>query len=159
YTDHIFTDGTITFIENGVVQQDANGNVRVPQIGGQQGKAGFGPSPNSSTPHVIVEFQIALSANQTVLNGGYSPDPQFWSSDPPPPPPPPCDPNSLTTIPVLVNIYQGSGVTSAQALQYVRGASSILQGDFNNRVRLNPVIDQTGLAGGQMNFADRQAAR
>jgi hypothetical protein len=66
YTDHIFTDGTITFIENGVVQHDANGNTRVHAIGGQQGQAGFGRSPNSSTPHVIVEFQIALSANQTV---------------------------------------------------------------------------------------------
>jgi hypothetical protein len=89
YTDHIFTDGTITFLENGIVQPDANGNARVSEIGGQRGKVGFGPAPNSSTPHVIAEFQIALSANQTVLNGGYSPDPQFWSSDPPTPPPPP----------------------------------------------------------------------
>ena len=84
YTDHIFTDGTIVFIENGVVQQDASGAVRVTTIGGQAGKVGFGPSPNSPTPHVIAEFQIALSANQQVVNGGYSPDPQFWTSDPPP---------------------------------------------------------------------------
>jgi hypothetical protein len=89
YTDQIFPDGTITFLENGVVQHDASGNTRVTSIGGQQGQAGFGPSPNASIPHVIAEFQIALSANQTVLNGGYSPDPQFWTSDPPPPPPPP----------------------------------------------------------------------
>ena len=86
YSDHIFTDGTITFLENGVVQSDAQGNTRVQSIGGQEGKAGFGTSPNSSTPHVIVEFQITLSANQSVLNGGYSPDPQFWTSDPPQPP-------------------------------------------------------------------------
>jgi hypothetical protein len=86
YDVHVFTDGTITFFENGIVQADANGNARVQTIGGQTGQAGFGPSPNSSTPHVIAEFQIALSAHQSIVNGGYSPDPLFWSSDPPPPP-------------------------------------------------------------------------
>jgi hypothetical protein len=92
YSVHIFTDGTITFLENGEVQSDANGNTRVTEIGGQRGQVGFGTSPNSGTPHVIAEFQITLSANQTVLNGGYSPDPQFWTSDPPAPPPTPPQP-------------------------------------------------------------------
>jgi hypothetical protein len=51
YTDQIFPNGTITFVENGVVQHDTNGNVRVASIGGQQGQAGF------------AEFQIALSSS------------------------------------------------------------------------------------------------
>ena len=159
YEVHIFTDGTITFLENGVVQHDDNGNIRVREIGGQQGQVGFGPSPNSSTPHVMAEFQITLSANQTVLNGGYSPDPLFWSSDPSPPPPPPCPPDTFTSVPVLINIYQGSGVTPAQAMQYVRDANTILRNALNNAVNLVPVIDQTGLPGGQMSITDRSAAR
>jgi hypothetical protein len=159
YTDHIYTDGTITFLENGVLQKDASGNARVQTIGGQQGQVGFGTSPNSNTPHVIAEFQIALSANQQVVNGGYSPDPLFWSSDPPPPPPPPCPPNTTTTIPVLINNYQGSGVTDAQAMQYVRDASNIYSTDFNNMVTLVPMMDQTGLPGGTMDRDARNAAR
>jgi hypothetical protein len=132
YEVHIFTDGTITFLENGVVQRDDNGNIRVSEIGGQQGKAGFGTSPNSSTPHVMAEFQITLSANQTVLNGGYSPDPLFWSSDPPPPPPPPCPPNQFTTIPITVNLLNNSGLTPAQAAQVVSEASDLLNGANSN---------------------------
>lgn len=93
YNVHIFTDGTIIFLENGVVQADASGKIRVAEIGGQRGKAGFGPSPNSATPHLIVEFQIQLTDAGVVLNGGYSPDPQFWSSDPPR-----CDVASLSPI-------------------------------------------------------------
>jgi hypothetical protein len=136
------------------VQTDANGNARVHTIGGQQGQVGFGPSPNSSTPHVIVEFQIALSANQTVLNGGYSPDPQFWSSDPPPPP---CPTNQFTTIPVYITNFQGSQVSNAQAVQYVMDADSILAGAFNNQIHLVPVFSNPSpLPGGQFTTDDQE---
>src|SRR6267378_4471413 len=81
YNLHIFTDGTIAFIEDGVVQPPG----RAQLIEGMRGAVGFGPSPNCSFNHVVAEFQIELSAA-----GGhsYSPDPLFWSSLIPPPPPP-----------------------------------------------------------------------
>lgn len=86
YVIHIFTDGTIIFIEDGQVQQDESGQARVAEIEGQRGKVGFGPSPNSPMPHVIAEFEIKLSAAaQLIVDGAYSPDPLFWSSDPPRP--------------------------------------------------------------------------
>lgn len=84
YSVHIFTDGTLVFLQNGEPQEASDGTIRTPEIAGQRGKVGFGPSPNSAVPHVIVEFEIALSSAVTVLNGGYSPDPQFWGSSPPP---------------------------------------------------------------------------
>lgn len=89
YVIHIFTDGTIIFIEDGEVEHDEEGNVRSVEIEGQRGDVGFGPSPNSAVPHVMAEFEIKLSAAAAlVVDGAYSPDPQFWSSDPPPTPPP-----------------------------------------------------------------------
>lgn len=86
YVIHVFTDGTIIFIEDGVPQQDENGEIRVEEIEGQRGTVGFGTSPNSEVPHVIVEFQIGLTAAGADFAGAYSPDPQFWSSTPPRPP-------------------------------------------------------------------------
>ena len=44
YTDNIFTDGTLIFFENNVLQHDANGNVRVSAIGGELGPATNPPS-------------------------------------------------------------------------------------------------------------------
>jgi hypothetical protein len=81
YSIHVFSDGTIIFIENGVPQRDATGHTRVQTIDGQRGKAGFGASPNCSFNHLIVEFQIELTAA-----GGhsYSPDPIFWGGTDPP---------------------------------------------------------------------------
>jgi hypothetical protein len=57
--------------------------------------AGFGTSPNSTTPHVLAEFQVPLTPGPPTA---YSPDPLFWGvtvppnppQPPPPPPPPPC---------------------------------------------------------------------
>jgi hypothetical protein len=90
YALHLFTDGTLTFFEDGVLQPPG----RTPLVEGQRGHVGFGPSPNCPFDHVTAEFEIELS-----VAGGhsYSPDPLFWSSTtpttaPPPPPPPPPPP-------------------------------------------------------------------
>ncbi len=91
YVIHVFNDKTIIFFENGI----ENPAGRAAVVEGQRGAAGFGPSPNCSFNHLIVEFQVPLSAAGG--GGTYSPDPLFWSSDilfppvttPPPPPPPP----------------------------------------------------------------------
>ncbi len=81
YVIHIFNDNTIIFFENGVLQPPGRSTV----VDGLQGAAGFGPSPNCSFNHLIVEFQVPLSAAGG--GGTYSPDPLFWSSNVPPPPP------------------------------------------------------------------------
>jgi hypothetical protein len=94
YNIHIFTDGTIIWMLNGRAQTDATGHSRVREIDGQRGSAGFGTSPNCAFNHLIVEFQIELSAA-----GGhsYSPDPIFWGGTAPPPALPPCPPAGNTT--------------------------------------------------------------
>jgi len=74
YVIHIFTDGTIIFFENGVIQ----GPGRDALVEGQRGDVGFGTSPNCAFDHVIAEFQVELTA---AGGGSYSPDPLFWSSD------------------------------------------------------------------------------
>jgi hypothetical protein len=53
---------------------------------GIAGAIGFGPSPNSSVPHLRVELQVPLIPGGATV---YSPDPLFWSASVPPPPPPP----------------------------------------------------------------------
>jgi hypothetical protein len=83
YVIHIFTDGTIVFKENGNVQATSAGEVRVPEIEGQRGRTGFGPSPRCPFDHVFAEFEIKLSVTGVALDGGYSPDPQFWSAEAP----------------------------------------------------------------------------
>src|SRR5712664_3167446 len=45
YVVHIFSDGTIIFLENGVPKTNVAGTMRVPSIAGQRGAVGFGPSP------------------------------------------------------------------------------------------------------------------
>jgi hypothetical protein len=98
YNIHLFTDKTIVFIEDGIVQPPG----RTQLIEGMRGAVGFGPSPNCAFNHVIGEFQIELSAA-----GGhsYSPDPLFWSSfippSPPTPPPPPSGPQILSVVPSM----------------------------------------------------------
>ena len=42
------------------------------------GAVGFGTSPNSSTPHLIAEFE--LSVDNGTSDGLYSPEPAFWSA-------------------------------------------------------------------------------
>jgi len=82
YTVHVFANRTIVFLENGVVQTDGAGRSRVTTIDGQRGDAGFGPSPTCAFNHLVVEYQIDLTAA-----GGhsYSPDPIYWSGTPPDP--------------------------------------------------------------------------
>ena len=91
YNLHLFTNGTIVFVEDGVVRPPG----RAQLIEGMRGAVGFGPSPNCSFNHVIAEFQIELSAA-----GGhsYSPDPIFWSSVVPPQPTPTPPPHSGVQI-------------------------------------------------------------
>src|SRR2546425_6223098 len=86
YVVHIFTDGTMVFIENGVPKGPATGPepYRVSTIEGMKGQAGFGPSPNCPTNHVMAEFQIPLSA---AGGDSYSPDPLYWSASVPDQPP------------------------------------------------------------------------
>lgn len=105
YSVHIFSDGTIIFLENGQVQS-VNGQTRVPQIQGQRGRVGFGASPTCPSNHVIAEFQIPLQSAGSLTAGfdtTYSPDPLFWTGNVPPPPPPlpPC-PTSGSTTPVTL---------------------------------------------------------
>jgi hypothetical protein len=83
YNNHLFTDGTMIFTKNGVPQVGTDGATRTASIEGQRGHVGFGPSPNCPFDHVIAEFEIKLGATGFTGNGGYSPDPQFWSSTPP----------------------------------------------------------------------------
>lgn len=90
YVVHVFNDGTIVFFRNGVVQKTAEGESRVSEIEGLRGQVGFGPSPACAFDHVRAEFEIKLSATNIVVNGAYSPDPLWWSSDVPEEPEIPC---------------------------------------------------------------------
>jgi hypothetical protein len=146
YSVHIFTDGTIVFFDTGQAQS-IGGQTRVPTINGLRGKAGFGASPNCQTRHVIVEFQIPLEKAGSLVSGTpYSPDPLFWTSSPPPPPPVnPC-PSGSTQVPILVNIFPGTNISTQDIDNIINGANNI----FNN--------DHTGVCGGfansniQLNF-------
>lgn len=73
YALRLYTDGTIEFLENGILQSPGRAAV----VEGQRGKVGFGRSLNCAYDHIISEFEIELSAA-----GGhsYSPDPLFWTS-------------------------------------------------------------------------------
>jgi len=120
YTEHIFADGTLIFIEDGVLQTNAQGEFRLEEIDGQRGHAGFGPSPNCPSDHVIVEFQIILD---TAGGDSYSPDPSFWGATPPEPPD--CE-NGETRVPVKVNVLPGVSITDAQIVRIMSGTNGIL---------------------------------
>lgn len=82
YDISIFGDGQMQVLQQG--QPTPPGHI--------VGAAGFGTSPKSSTPHVMAELQVPLSAGPPST---YSPDPLFWGAsipptNPPPPPPPSC---------------------------------------------------------------------
>lgn len=81
YDIYIYGNGTMQVLQQG--QPTPAGSI--------VGAAGFGASPNSSTPHVIAELQVPLAAG--LPPSTYSPDPLFWSATVPPttpPPPAPC---------------------------------------------------------------------
>jgi hypothetical protein len=137
YSVHVFADGTIIFFENGAPQRDEQGRLRVREIEGQRGDAGFGPSPRCAFDHVIVEFEIKLTATELELNGGYSPDPIFWGAEPPNRPPVAADDtekleNGTVDVPVLGNDFDSDGsldpssVTIAAAPS--KGTASIAAG-------------------------------
>jgi len=109
YVIHIFTDGTIMFFENGVLQPPG----RATEVEGQRGAVGFGVSPNCSVPHVIAEFEIKLAAANPQVNGGYSPDPLFWSSFVPPPPPTPTPTPAPSPTPAQKTEQQRTALNDA----------------------------------------------
>jgi hypothetical protein len=122
YVLHLFSDGTIAFVEDGLVQLPGRAAV----VDGMRGKVGFGRSPNCAFDHVIAEFQVPLS----ITGSSYSPDPLFWgASAPPPPPPRECLPGQIE-VPVLVNVLTGvtggAAASNASIEQMVRDASNIL---------------------------------
>jgi|GEM_PF-646522 len=146
YVIHVFTDGTIMFFENGILEPPG----RAPLVEGQRGRVGFGPSAKCPVPHVSAEFEIKLSAANVILDGAYSPDPIFWGSAPPPSPtPPPCAKNEFTTIPVVINILNNAGVTPAEARTFVNDASSILDNAHASmNVHLQIMAINTGVTEG-----------
>jgi Dockerin type I domain len=78
YDIYILANGTVQILQQG--QPTPPGHIIA--------AAGFGASPNSSTPHVTAELQVPLVAGPPST---YSPDPLYWSASlPPTPPPPPC---------------------------------------------------------------------
>ena len=109
YAIHVFSDATIIFFENGKTVPDPSGKVRTHEVEGQNGDAGFGPSPTCSADHLIVEFAIKLTATGLKLNGGYSPDPIFWGATPSKVPPTAADDegdlkdNSSVSVNVVAN--------------------------------------------------------
>ncbi|HEV2988278.1 MAG TPA: nidogen-like domain-containing protein [Candidatus Angelobacter sp.] len=155
YNIHIFTDGTIIFIENGQVQS-VNGQRRVPEIQGQRGKVGFGPSPTCQFNHVIAEFQIPLTSAGSLtaqFDTTYSPDPLFWTSNVPPPPPqlPPCpsagstSPVTLPQVnaPVKLKLKDYRVIYGQLQLQFTsNGTSAAAQCAVNSNVGSLPVLFQ-----------------
>lgn len=117
YVLHIFTDGTIIFIEDGVIQPPGRAAV----VHGMRGKVGFGKSLSCAFDHVIAEFQVPLS----ITGSSYSPDPLFWSASPPPPPPDTCSATDVT-VPLLVNVLKGVTVSDSAIQEMVQRANGIL---------------------------------
>ena len=127
YVIHAFSDGRIIFLENGELQTTEEGAFRVSEIEGQRGHVGFGPSPSCPVPHVMTEFEIKLTSSGAILNGTYSPDPLFWSSDVPPandedrePPLPPC-PDPGARVPVTLSQVVAPVRTSVKPYQVIYG--------------------------------------
>src|SRR5260370_22261960 len=87
YDVFIPASGPISVLENG----------QPTPAGSFVGGAGFGTSPNSSTPHVTAELQVPLGPG--LPPGVYSPDPIFWGAAPPTPTPTPSPSPSPTPTP------------------------------------------------------------
>ncbi|HEX6901892.1 MAG TPA: nidogen-like domain-containing protein [Thermoanaerobaculia bacterium] len=128
YVLHLFSDGTLIFLENGEVQTHEQGERRVTEIEGQRAALGFGPTPNCPFDHAFAEFEIKLSATEIQVNGAYSPDPLFWSSSPPPEPE--CKKGEMK-IPMLINVLKGVTITDDQIKSLVK--------------EMNEVLDQAGM--------------
>jgi hypothetical protein len=78
YDVNIFGNGTMSILQQG----------KPAPAGRITSAIGYGVSPNSTTPHVMAELQVPLTAGPPST---YSPDPLYWSASlPPSPPPDPC---------------------------------------------------------------------
>jgi hypothetical protein len=117
YVIHIFTDGTIIFIEDSVVQPPGRAQV----VHEMRGQVGFGKSPNCDFDHVVAEFQVPLS----ITGSSYSPDPLFWAASSPPPTPPPCLFGAIT-VPVIINVLEHVTVSDTALQDMLGGANSIM---------------------------------
>ena len=85
---------------------------------------GFGPSPNSSTPHLMAELQVPLSAGPPST---YSPDPLFWNATiPPTPPPPPCPTDPGKTYNTCVKAELANAQATAGNTAAVLGAAGAI---------------------------------
>ena len=97
YNVHLFADGTIIFIEDGVPHPDG----RAHEVEGQRGAVSFGPSANCPFNHVIAEYQIEL---EEAGGHSYSPDPLFWGSSIPQSPPAPLSGVGFSFKPPLARV-------------------------------------------------------
>jgi hypothetical protein len=88
------------------------------------GAAGFGVSPNSTTPHVMAELQVPLIAGPPST---YSPDPLFWGATlPPTPPPDPCPTDPGKTYNRCVKADLNNAIANANDAAAVAGAAGAL---------------------------------
>ena len=117
YVIHIFTDGTIIFIEDSVVQPPGRAQV----VHEMRGKVGFGKSPNCDFDHIVAEFQVPLS----ITGSSYSPDPLFWAASSPPPTPPPCPANSIR-LPVMINVLDNVAISDSALHEMISEANIIM---------------------------------
>jgi len=74
---------SIIILKDGVVFDPSDPS----PLGGEdsiEGKAGFGPSPNSAVPHNMFELEVLFDGSDPTLNGHnhgqYSPDPSHWGA-------------------------------------------------------------------------------
>jgi len=85
YDVYIYGDGQTSILQQG--KPAPNGRISA--------AAGFGLSPNSTTPHVMAELQVPLTVGPPST---YSDDPLYWSAALPTPPPPPDPPSCPVTV-------------------------------------------------------------
>lgn len=109
----------------GLVEVKINNVVQNPMPSGVAGIAGFGPSPNNLTPHVLAEFQIGLeAAGFTSEECCYSPDPAWWGSTAPPNPIGECIPTEIIRLD-LIGINQLNGDRKCE-LQSSQSATAVI---------------------------------
>src|SRR5262249_21222678 len=71
----------------------------------------------------------------------------------------PCPPDTYTTIPIHIIIYEASGVTQDEAFQYVNDANSIYQRVFDGHITLIPEFGPIQvLPGGNFTTPDQESA-
>ena len=132
YVIHLFTDGTLIFFENGVAEEDDQGEIRVEEIAGQRGDVGFGTSSNCAFDHVIAEFEIKLSITGFEVDGGLSPGFNQWLSlspvaPPSQPQPPGCqEHDDQIRVPLVINVLKKVVISDEEIKDIVTRANEIL---------------------------------